>query len=219
MLLTRYGIREWMIITLAAAIPAAAGVFFGWWWLVGVAVVVWMALASFFRDPLGRRPASSDPRDLVSPADGLVSAVLEVSDHIATAGPATIVRVYLSVLDVHINRMPCDAEVLATVHTPGKYLDVRIEESAKVNESMVVKLRSPGGILLGVKQISGKIARHIVCPIVAGQKFARGERFGMIKFGSTTEMVIPTTSVEQIMVVKGDRVTGGVTVLARLKKI
>ena len=68
-------------------------------------------------------------------------------------------------------------------------------------------------------RISGKIARHIVCPIVAGQKFARGERFGMIKFGSTTELVIPTTSVEQIMVVKGDRVTGGVTVLARLKKI
>ena len=76
MLLTRYGIREWMIITLAAAIPAAAGVFFGWWWLVGVAVVVWMALASFFRDPLGRRPASSDPRDLVSPADGLVKSAI-----------------------------------------------------------------------------------------------------------------------------------------------
>ena len=219
MLLTRYGIREWMIITLAAAIPAAAGVFFGWWWLTAVAVVVWLALASFFRDPLGRRPATDDPRDLVSPADGLVSAVIEVPEHVATDGPATIVRIYLSVFNVHINRMPCACEVLGTIHTPGKYLDVRIEESAKVNESMVARLRSTGGLLLGVKQISGKVARHIVCPIVAGQRFARGERYGMIKFGSTTELVVPTAELEKVCVAKGDRVTGGVTVLMRVKRV
>lgn len=218
MLLTRYGIREWMIITLAAAIPAAAGVFFGWWWLTIASVIVWAALASFFRDPLGRRPATADPRDFVSPADGLVSAVLEVAEHPSTDGPATIVRIYLSVFDVHINRMPCDCEVLGTIHTPGKYLDVRIEESAKVNESMVTRLRSATGVLLGVKQISGKVARHIVCPIEAGQRFARGERFGMIKFGSTTELVVPTAEVERICVSRGDRVTGGVTVLARLRR-
>jgi phosphatidylserine decarboxylase len=218
MLLTRYGIREWMIITLAAAIPAAAGVFFGWWWLVIASVIVWAALASFFRDPLGRRPATADPRDFVSPADGLVSAVLEVAEHPSTDGPATIVRIYLSVFDVHINRMPCDCEVLGTIHTPGKYLDVRIEESAKVNESMVTRLRSASGVLLGVKQISGKVARHIVCPIEAGQRFARGERFGMIKFGSTTELVVPTAEVERICVSRGDRVKGGVTVLARLRR-
>jgi phosphatidylserine decarboxylase len=218
MLLTRYGIREWMIITLAAAIPAAAGVFFGWWWLTIASVIVWAALASFFRDPLGRRPATADPRDFVSPADGLVSAVLEVAEHPSTDGPATIVRIYLSVFDVHINRMPCDCEVLGTIHTPGKYLDVRIEESAKVNESMVTRLRSASGVLLGVKQISGKVARHIVCPIEAGQRFARGERFGMIKFGSTTELVVPTAEVERICVSRGDRVKGGVTVLARLRR-
>jgi phosphatidylserine decarboxylase len=219
MLLTRYGLREWMIITRAAAVPAAAGVFFAWWWLTALAVVVWLALASFFRDPLGRRPATNDPRDLVSPADGLVSAILEVPEHPATGGPATIVRIYLSVFDVHVNRMPCDCEVVATIHTPGKYLDVRIEESAKVNESMVTRLRSSGGVLLGVKQISGKVARHIVCPVVAGQRFARGERFGMIKFGSTTELVVPTAEVAQVCVNRGDRVTGGVTVLARLTRI
>ena len=220
MLLTRYGFREWTIITLAAAIPAAAGVFFGWWWLALAAFVAWAALASFFRDPLGRRPATADVRDLVSPADGLVSAVLEVPEHVATDGaPATIVRVYLSVFDVHVNRMPAEVEVLGTVHTPGKYLDVRIEESAKVNESMVTRLRSAGGVLLGVKQISGKVARHIVCPIAAGQRFARGERFGMIKFGSTTELVVPTGEVERVCVAKGDRVKGGVTVLVRMKRI
>ena len=218
MLLTRYGIREWMFITLAAALPAAAGVFFGWWWLAIASAVVWTALASFFRDPLGRRPATADPRDFVSPADGLVSAVLEVAEHPATEGPATIIRIYLSVFDVHVNRMPCDCEVLDTIHTPGKYLDVRIEESAKVNESMVTRLRSASGVLFGVKQISGKVARHIVCPIEAGQRFARGERFGMIKFGSTTELVVPTAEVERICVSRGDRVKGGVTILARLRR-
>lgn len=218
MLLTRYGIREWMIITLAAAIPAAAGVFFGWWWLVIASAVIWTALASFFRDPLGRRPATADPRDFVSPADGLVSAILEVAEHPSTEGPATIIRIYLSVFDVHVNRMPCDCEVLGTIHTPGKYLDVRIEESAKVNESMVTRLRSASGVLFGVKQISGKVARHIVCPVATGQRFARGERFGMIKFGSTTELVVPTSEVERICVSRGDRVKGGVTVLARLRR-
>jgi phosphatidylserine decarboxylase len=219
MLLTRYGFREWMIITLAAASIAAAGVFFGWWWLVGAAIVVWLALASFFRDPLFRKPASDDPRDLVSPADGLVSAVVEVEEHPATGAPATIVRIYLSVLDVHVNRSPCEATVLNTIHTPGKYLDVRIEESAKVNESLVMRLLSSGGINLGVKQISGKIARHIVCPVEAGRRLGRGERYGMIKFGSTTELVVPTSEVEKVCVAKGDRVKGGVTVLVRMKRI
>lgn len=218
MLLTRYGLREWMIITLAAAVPAAAGVYFGWWWLAIAAGVVWLALASFFRDPLFRRPATADGRDWVSPADGLVSAVLEVPDHPATNGPATIVRIYLSVFDVHVNRAPCACTVRDLVHTPGKYLDVRIEESAKVNESLLMRLESASGIAFGVKQISGKVARHIVNPQKAGAMLARGERYGMIKFGSTTELIVPTAELERVCVAKGDRVKGGVTVLARVRR-
>ncbi len=218
MLLTRYGIREWMIISLAAALVAAAGVFWHAPIFVWVALVLWLALASFFRDPLGRRPASSDERDFVSPADGLVSAVIEVPTHIATNGPATIIRIYLSVFDVHVNRSPCNATVVNAIHTPGKYLDVRIEESAQVNESLVTCLSCASGMQLGVKQISGKIARHIVSEATAGRVLARGERFGMIKFGSTTELILPSAEVERVTVAKGDRVKGGVTVLARMKQ-
>ncbi|MCE2882331.1 MAG: phosphatidylserine decarboxylase [Planctomycetaceae bacterium] len=218
MLLTRYGLREWMIITLAAALPAAAGVSFGWWWLAIAAGVVWLALVSFFRDPLFRKPASTDARDWVSPADGLVSAVIEVPEHPSTNGPATIVRVYLSVLDVHVNRSPCDGTVRDLVHTPGKYLDVRIEESAKVNESLLMRLESASGIAFGVKQIAGKVARRIVNPQQAGARLARGERYGMIKFGSTTELIVPTAEVEKVCVSKGDRVTGGVTVVVRVRR-
>ena len=218
MLLTRYGIREWMIITLAAAILAAAGWFMDWIWLAIFALVAWTALASFFRDPLFRKPATNDARDFVSPADGVVSAVIEVPAHAATEGRATIIRVYLSVLNVHINRSPCEATVLSAIHTPGKYLDVRIEESAQVNESLVRCLNSAGGRLLGVKQISGKIARHIVCDAGIGRALTRGERYGMIKFGSTTELIVPSSELEAVRVVKGDPVTGGVTILARMKR-
>ena len=95
---------------------------------------------------------------------------------------------------------------------------MRIEESAKVNESLVMRLRTTSGLLLGVKQISGKVARHIVCPVSAGKHLARGERYGMIKFGSTTELVVPTAEVERVLVTKGQRVKGGVTVLVRMKR-
>lgn len=217
MLLTRYGFREWMIITLAAAATAAAGVFFGHGWMAIAAVAVWLALVSFFRDPLGRRPASGEARDFVSPADGLVSAIVEVPEHPATRGPATIVRIYLSVLDVHVNRSPCTCEVVDLVHTPGKYLDVRIPESAQVNESLLMRLRTEGGTAIGVKQIAGKVARTIVNPLKAGARLARGERYGMIKFGSTTELIVPTAEVEAVRVAVGTRVKGGVTVLVRMR--
>ncbi len=223
MLLTRYGIREWMIFTLAAAFVAAAGVFLAWYWLVIAAAIIWLALASFFRDPLFRKPATTDACDFVSPADGLVCAIVEVPAHAATDGPATIVRIYLSVFNVHINRAPCAATVMNAIHTPGKYLDVRIPESAQVNESLLLCLEHTANagaksMRLGVKQISGKIARHIVCAATAGQVLARAERYGMIKFGSTTELIVPTALLERVLVSKGDRVTGGVTVLARMKR-
>jgi len=176
--------------------------------------ILWFAAAAFFRDPLFRKPATNDPADLVSPADGVVSAVLTVEDHPATNGPATIVRIFLSVLDVHINRMPCESTVVSIKHTPGQYLDARSEQSAKVNESNLIIIKNTAGDRIGVKQISGAIARRIVCPISDGDSFNRGQRFGMIKFGSTTELIIPTRDANIICVKKGDRVVGGVTILA-----
>ena len=219
MLLTRYGFREWFIITAVAALVIAVAGFLAWMWLAIAAFVLWAALASFFRDPLFRKPATNNACDLVSPADGLVSAVLEVPTHPATNGRATIVRIYLSVLDVHINRSPCVCTVTALDHTPGKYLDVRIEESAAVNEHLLMRCTTSSGIAFGVKQIAGKVARMIVNPQQAANTLTRGERYGMIKFGSTTELIFPTDEVESIAVKQGQRVTGGVTVLLRAKRV
>ena len=158
------------------------------WWVMIVVGILWFAAAAFFRDPLFRKPA--------------------------TNGPATIVRIFLSVLDVHINRMPCESTVVSMKHTPGQYLDARSEQSARVNESNLIIIKNTSGDRIGVKQISGAIARRIVCPICEGDSFQRGQRFGMIKFGSTTELIIPTRDTNVIRVKKGDRVVGGVTILA-----
>lgn len=216
MSLTRYGFKEWFIITVVMGAVVALGVFLHWWWLVAAGVVVWLALVSFFRDPWGRRPATSNPNDMVSPADGRISAVLTVDHHPATNGPAVIVRIFLSVLNVHVNRFPCDGTVTEVIYTPGRFLDARTEESARVNESMLTVLQTASGERLGVRQVSGAIARRIVCPLQPGNPARRGARFGMIKFGSTTELILPRPNDVTTHVRVGDRVTGGVTILATL---
>jgi phosphatidylserine decarboxylase len=216
MLLTRYGTREWLTISVVSLLLALAAAWFAQWWAVALIVVVCLSLLSFFRDPLGRRPATDDSRDFVSPADGVVSAVFTVDNHEATGGrPALVIRIFLSVLNVHINRSPVAGEVVAIKHTPGKYLDARTEESAKVNESNLIVMRLASGETIGIRQVSGAIARRIVCPISVGTKLSRAERFGMIKFGSTTELILPHPERSKALVKKGDSVTGGVTILAR----
>ena len=217
MLLTHHGRREWGFATAVLLLLGVPAVLAGWWWALVPLGLGWIAVAGFFRDPLGRRPASDDPLDLISPADGRISKVERVESHPSTdGGPAIVVRIFLSVLDVHLNRAPCDAEVVSIVHTPGRYLDARSEEAAKVNESNLISLRTDAGVPIGVRQVSGAIARRIVCPIAAGDRLVRAARFGMIKFGSTTELVVPDASGTEVRVVEGDRVVGGVTILVRL---
>lgn len=230
--LSRYGLREWLTLTLVlvplavvcawAALTRTTGSAWAvvWWIAFAVAAILWFAGVMFFRDPLGRRPATAHARDMVSPADGVVSAVLSLEHHDAVGGPALLVRIFLSVLDVHINRAPCDGVVERLEHRPGRYLDARSEESAKVNESMLMVLRAPWGDQIGVRQVSGAIARRIVCPVRVDERLTRGARYGMIKFGSTTELIVPARSPDghaaAALVDKGARVTGGVTIIARV---
>jgi len=220
MLLTGYGTKQWLTILVVSLLLALAAAWWSQWWAVVLVAVVCLALLSFFRDPLGRAPATSDARDMISPADGTVSAVFIVDSHEATGGaPALVIRIFLSVLNVHINRAPCDGEVVAIEHRPGKYLDARTDESARVNESNLIVLRVANGPMngqtIGIRQVSGAIARRIVCPLKVGDRLKRGERFGMITFGSTTELILPHPEQTRSMVKKDDSVTGGVTVIAQ----
>jgi phosphatidylserine decarboxylase len=188
-----------------------------WWFILGVFVVIWLALVSFFRDPWRNIPTDLPAGTMLSPADGVISAIEFVDEHESTGTKSVIIRIFLSVLNVHINRAPCDCTVVGLNYREGKFLDARLEESARVNESNLITLRV-GEETIGVRQISGKLAKRIVCPIEIDDTLSQGERFGMIKYGSTTELILPRPNDVTVLVAKGDKVYGGKTSLAMLSK-
>lgn len=220
--LTRYGRDVWLPIIVIAIVIGGGFALMHWWIPLAVVVALTLALLSFFRDPPRRLPTSLAPGDMISPADGVVSAVFDVDSHEATGGkPAKVIRIFLSVLNVHVNRSPCDAEVVSLHPRPGKYLNAQTDESANVNESNLIVLKtSVGGVVderIGVRQVSGMLARTIVCPLKPGDKLTRGQKFGMIKFGSTTELILPRPADVVSHVKKGDKVRAGLTLFATLK--
>ena len=238
MLLTKYGLREWLTITIFCSLGAASAiVFLNWYWLAIIIALIWLALVSFFRDPLRRIKTNLAPGTMLSPADGVISAVEYVDDHASTNGPAVIIRIFLSVLNVHVNRAPFSGTVVDITYKPGEFLNAQTEESARVNESNLITLRihwdddtapshtdtESGAIrgteTIGIRQVSGMIARRIVCPLQPGDQLVRGKKFGMIKFGSTTELILPRPDDVTVLVGKGDKARAGLTVLARLEPL
>ncbi len=215
-LLTKYGIREWLTATIVAAVLIALFAWLGWWWVVVVAGVLWLAVLLFFRDPIRRRPRDLASGAMLSPADGVVSAVTQVEHHDAAGGPAVVIRIFLSVLNVHVNRFPCDGEVVGVTYTRGSFHDARSPECPIENESNLLTVRLESGRTIGIRQIAGKVARRIVCGARGGDRLVRGQRYGMIKFGSSTELIMPQDLVAEVHVDVGQRVKGGVTKLATI---
>lgn len=220
MLLTRYGAREW----LASAIVAGTAIIFlawlGSWWVTAVPGVLWLGTAWFFRDPHRRVPADLPDRALLSPADGTVTAVQQMDHHAAVGGPAIVIRIFLSIMDVHVNRSPADGHVLTVKHQPGEHYDARSDASSTDNESNLITMRLGPHWgeekTIGVRQIAGKVARRIVCDLCPGDRLRRGQRFGMIKFGSGAELILPRAEAVQVHVRVGDRVKAGLTPLATM---
>lgn len=202
-----------VIIGLGSLGAAALLVLHQWIWAGGVALSA-MALLAFFRDP--RRAVPTLKGHVVSPADGRISSVHNLEHFEPFAGPAVCVRIFLSIFDVHVNRSPVHGRVSLIVRTPGKHLDARKPESAQVNQSVLMVLKDPmhDRVVGAVKQIAGAIARRIVCAASQGDILQRGQRYGMIKFGSTTELYLPNPDRVSVQVVQGRYVYGGSTVLA-----
>lgn len=218
--LTPYGMRVWLPMLLVFGAISVLCIWLHWWIPLGIVIVIGLALLSFFRDPIRRVKTDLPPGTMLSPADGTISAVFDVPHHKAVGGPAKVIRIFLSVLNVHVNRSPFDARVISLEHTPGKYLNAQTEESANVNESNLIFMSitlSGREEPIGVRQVAGMIARTIVCPLKPGDQLKRGEKFGMIMFGSTTELILPRPNDVTFHVKKGDKVKGGVTVLATLR--
>ncbi len=168
----------------------------------------------FFREPDRTPPA--DPALAVSPADGTVTLVDEVVEDQFFKRRMKRVSIFLSVFDVHVNRTPIAGEVLFTEGRGGLYLDARKPEASVLNESLfwVFGPKEDQSRAVGVKQITGAIARRIVPWAQLGEHMERGERFGMIRFGSRTDLYLPLDS--EILVSTGDKVKGGETAIAKM---
>jgi len=221
MKLTRYGRREWLTATVVAAISILICVLADLPAGVIVILVLWLGFAAFFRDPVRRVPTERGV--WVAPSDGRVTSVEPESqtDDTELLGCDDAIRlsIFLSVLDVHVNRAPCNLTVRDSIHRDGLYLNAMDPQSGSRNESNTLVAEADaefGHTRLLVRQIAGLIARRIVCATEPGNAHQRGDPFGMIKFGSRTDVVIPATCGLHFTVQPGDRVRAGVTIIARL---
>lgn len=183
-------------------------------WLGLVPAALGLFVLSFYRDP--ERQGPSDPDAWVSPADGVVTDIATVDEPHYIGGKALRVGIFLSPLNVHVNRSPVAGTVEAVVARPGLCLPATGPSCIDQNESTLLGLRTDAGLRVGVRQVTGALARTIVCGATAGQRLARGERYGMIKLGSRTELLVPVDAGFVPAVQLGDVVRGGLTVLGRL---
>jgi len=164
----------------------------------------------FFRDP--ERAVPTTPRAILAPADGKVMAVGPVADD-PFVGPAQAVSIFLSPLDVHVNRSPLAGLVVGVEYRPGAKMAAYRAEASEQNERTSISIQADGARVV-VRQIAGVLARRIVCRVRPGDRLSSGERFGLIKFGSRTDLILPATA--RLQVKAGDRVRGGETVMGVL---
>jgi phosphatidylserine decarboxylase len=180
-------------------------------WLASLFIVLILYTFAFFRDP--ERTSPSDPELVVAAADGLVVEIVERDEPEVVRQNMRRVAIFLSVFDVHTNRAPIDGRIIYRQHHRGLCLDARKPECSEKNEAMTWAFENTRATLV-VRQITGAIARRIVGWSEVGDRLQKGERFGMIRFGSRTEVYLPLDA--SVLVKVGDRVAGGATAIARL---
>jgi phosphatidylserine decarboxylase len=188
----------------------------GWWfgsiWISALPALLIVFCLNFFRDP--DREVPPEPEAIVAAADGTITDIIEIDETEVLKTPCRRVGIFLSVFDVHVNRAPIEGRIVYLKHYPGLCLDARLPDCSLKNEAMVWAFENPRATLV-VRQITGAIARRIVPWGKLGDTVKKGERFGMIRFGSRTEVYLPLTS--EVAVTIGDKVRGGATIIARLK--
>jgi len=219
MFLTRDGRREILLATATLGLGGGAAACVAvmvspWWWALATPLLAaWGLVLAFFRDPV--RIIPDRPGTLVSPADGRVTEISRLDHHEGIDGPAWRIGIFLSIFDVHVNRSPCSGRVLAIDYRPGAFLDARHPESGIRNESNTLRIApaDPAAGVVIVRQIAGLIARRVVCRPKVGDLVYRGERIGMLKFGSRTELIVPVSSGLEPAVELNDHVAGGSTIL------
>ena len=202
-------VRDGIPYVIVPLVLAGALAFPGYWWLAIPFIVVAAFMAYFFRDP--NRVTPTEPGIVVAPADGLVT-IVRLAD--GGGNPESLVSIFLSPLDVHINRSPISGVITEIAYKKGKYLMATKAESRLLNEQNTLTIQGDG-LTVRCTQIAGILARRIVCWKQTGERVKCGERFGMIKFSSRTDVLLPPHV--DVMVTEGMRVRGGVTIVGRIK--
>lgn len=205
----------WPYIAITVALNALLFALAGWWGLIVVPVSVWCI--AFFRDP--ERVVPQGEGLIVSPADGVLLPVVQAAPPAELGmgdAPRTRLSIFMNVFNVHVNRVPADGTVTARSYRPGKFFNASFDKASEHNERMSVRLRMVNGAELVFVQIAGLVARRIRCDLRQDQQVHRGERFGIIRFGSRLDVYLPTDAA--VKVVKGQKIVAGETVLAEFGK-
>ncbi|HEY2568066.1 MAG TPA: phosphatidylserine decarboxylase [Candidatus Udaeobacter sp.] len=201
---------RWILLILAFATV-------GFWlvsaWLSLIFLALFLFTIAFFRDPDRRVPADSSL--IVAPADGTIRDIIELEEKEVLKMKTRRVGIFLSIFDVHTNRAPIDGRIVYRQRHEGLCLDARDPDCPEKNEAMTWAFENPR-VTVVVRQLTGAIARRIVAWAKVGDELKKGERFGMIRFGSRTELYLPLEA--EVLVKKGDHVSGGSTIIARLSE-
>ena len=199
---------RWIVLILALA---AVSTWFVSAWLSFIFLALFLFTVAFFRDP--DRPVPKDPNLIVAPADGRVTDIVDLDEDEVLKIKTRRIGIFLSIFDVHTNRAPITGRIVYRKHHGGLCLDARDPDCSEKNEAMTWAFENLRGTIV-VRQLTGAIARRIVAWSNVGDELKKGERFGMIRFGSRTELYLPLEA--EVLVKTGDHVSGGSTVIARL---
>ncbi len=215
-MITRYGYDVFFTVTTICVVVVVVALLFVEprflrWLLVAAAGILFLLTLNFFRDPDRTTPAGDAL--VIAPADGTIIQVKRVDEQEYLRGPATLVSIFMSPLNVHVNRIPVSGIVGHTRYVSGEYFAAFEDKASEKNEQMIIGLENPAGRVL-FKQIAGFVARRIVCTLKPADTVRVGERFGMIKFGSRVDVFVPAAATVRVSV--GQKTVAGETVLAQL---
>lgn len=205
--------REGIPFVLQFAFATLIAAILGYALLTGLLFALTLLVGHFFRDP--ERVLTADDRDVASPADGKVILIERVDGTRFTQKPLLKISIFMSVFDVHVNRIPLSGVVHGVHYQKGRFWAAQKPRASSENEQNWVWIRSDAGIDVVLTQVAGLIARRIVCWPKVGDQVFRGERFGMIRFGSRLDVYVPEES--DILVARGECVYAGETILCRLR--
>ncbi|MEM7779806.1 MAG: phosphatidylserine decarboxylase [Pseudomonadota bacterium] len=213
--------RKYGVIALVIAIIPLV---FGWGIIGWPLLFLSLGVFAFFRDP--ERVVPQADNAIVAPADGLVTLIEELEPPVEMqiddgsgnsglpAGPVTRISIFMSVFDVHINRSPVAGTVRRVVYIPGKFMNADLDKASEENERQHILIERPDGLKIGFTQIAGLVARRIVPFVKPGDMVAKGQRVGLIRFGSRVDVYLPTGTSSKVLM--GQRIVAGETILAEV---